>query len=644
MEVHSYIKSIISPELRKSVVNRGVIKPGDQLQAQIIDIKANGRVLVDFGKFRSFAEVTFPVVRGAVIDVKVIDIGEQIKLKVIDPELKNLPGSDDGSGKSGAISQDDLTKLRSHLKHIIDSLAAVSDRHKSPLNLKNTLESIHAHLRPLIISGDRDQLAADIKSYLDTSGIFFEKKLEESVFKTLLSAGDLTSDKLKEMAVIHQTVVQNFTSKLQLLKNYFDTLDSSLKTGGLKGLASLKNAVADLLADTGSLLSGAGEKPARMNLSNIAELLLTFKSQAESAGLLKSTESLISGLTSYLNDSRAGLQKDLAALLGNLSSEDLRGDPVVKQTLADGLKAFLNDQPKENKAAAAHIPEKVQDTLNKLFADAGTLKESLLPKQFDFLPQTAVDSLNGLKSYFEFFDLVKTIEKLLAELRTLTDRIPKIDATEMTRLIAQALENPEGQTADKLGNAARLQQLLNQDLKPNLVMLKTHLGQSEEMAKWVDRKTLEQIKTTVDKLISDIVGQQTDAANKQGRPDLTQVFSFSLPLEETRQNARLKIYYPKKNKDTSKEGFRISVLLNMDRLGEIRTDLHLFERDLSITFFVQDIQNKIRFENSFQEILQELLPYFDHLSVKAVVSEKKIEEFDNEDHQISSDGMLDVKV
>ena len=412
MEVPSYIKSIISPELRRSVVNRGVIKPGDQLQAQIVDIKANGKVLVDFGKFRSFAEVTFPVARGAVIEVKVIDIGEQIKLKVIDPALKSLPGADDRSGKSGVLSQEDLTKLRSQLKHILDNLAAVSDRHKSPVNLKNTLESIHAHLRPLIISGNREQLAADIKSYLDTSGIFFEKKLEGAVFKALLGAADLTPGKLKEM----------------------------------------------------------------------------------------------------------------------------------------------------------------------------------------------------------------------------------------TRIIAQALENRAGQTTDKLGEAARLQHLLSQDLKPNLFMLKAHLDKNEEIAKWVDQKTLEQIKTTVDKLISDIVGQQTDAANKQGRADLTQVFSFSIPLEETRQNARLKIYYPKKKKDASKEGFRIAVLLDMDRLGEIRTDLHLLEKDLSITFFVQDMQKKIWLENSFQEILQELLPYFDYLSVKAVVAEKKIEEFDGEDHQISSDGMLDVRV
>ena len=140
MKAPSYIKSIVSPELRKSVVNRGVIKPGYQLKAQIIDIKPNGRVLVDFGKFRSFAEVTFPVARGAVIDVKVSDIGEQIKLKVIDPELKNLQGSDNKSGKPEPLYLEDIAKLRSHLKRIIDNLAAVSDSDKPTANIKTTLD------------------------------------------------------------------------------------------------------------------------------------------------------------------------------------------------------------------------------------------------------------------------------------------------------------------------------------------------------------------------------------------------------------------------------------------------------------------------------------------------------------------------
>lgn len=644
MKVTSYIKSIISPELRKSVVNRGVIKPGDQLKAQIIDIKANGRVLVDFGKFRSFAEVAFPVAKGTVIEVKVIDIGEQIKLKVIDPELKNLQGTDDRSGKSSTISREDLIKLRSHLKQIIESLNAVSSRSVSTNHINTILESIRSNLKPLVISGSHQQLAADIKSYLDTSGVFFEKKIEDAVFKTLLGAGDLTLEKLSQLATQHRTAVDQFTSNLRVLKAYFDGLETSVKFVDPKGLESLKNVVADLLADTGNQPYTSGEKSTSLNLSNMADLLSLIKAQTEAGGTLNRTDSLLSTLTSFLNGARAVLEKDLAALLGKLTSAAPGGDQTAQQTLVDGLKSFLGDPTTGTQISGGSYPDKIRDILSNLFFEPGVSKESPLPKPFDFLPQTAGEALSGLKAYFELHDLMKAMERLLTDMRTLADRIPDIDARNMARLIAQVLENPDGASSEKSGLTDRLQQILNQDLKPNLFRLNALLERNDEITKWVDSKALEQMKTAVGKLINDIAGQQADAVSRQGRTDPTQVLAFSIPLEETRENARLKIYYPKKHKDASKEGLRISVLLDMDRLGEIRTDLHLLEKDLNITFFVQDMQKKIWIENNFNDILHELAPYFDYLSVKAVVSEKKIEDFISQDRQVSSDGMLDVRV
>ena len=644
MKVTSYIKSIISPELRKSVVNRGVIKPGDQLKAQIIDRKDNGKVLVDFGKFRSFAEVAFPVAKGTVIEVKVIDIGEQIKLKVIDPELKNLQGTDGRSGKPTTISREDLVKLRSHLKHIIESLSAVSSRSVSKDHINSILESIRSDLKPLVISGGHQQLAADIKSYLDTSGIFFEKKIEDAIFKTLLGAGDLTLDKLSQMTSQHRTVVGQFTSNLQALKAYFDAIETSAKSLDPRGLESLKNAVADLLADTGNLPFTSGEKSTSPSLSNMAELLSFFKAQAETGGILNRTDNLLSTLTSFLNDARSVLEKDLAALLGKLAPGTQGGDQTAQQTLVEGIKSFLGGPTAGTQTSGASYPDNIRDILSSLFSEPGAYKESAVPKPFDFLPQTAVEALSGLKSYYELHDLMKVMERLLSGMRALADRIPDIDAREMARLIAQVLESTDGAPSEKSGLTDRLQQLMNQDLKPNLFMLKALLEKNDEITKWVDPKALEHMKTAVGKLISDITGQQADAVNRQGRTDLTQVLTFSIPLEETRENARLKIYYPKKHKDASKEGLRISVLLDMDRLGEIRTDLHLLEKDLSITFFVQDVQKKISLENNFHDILHELKPDFDYLSVKAVVSEKKIEEFSSQDRKVSSDGMLDVRV
>ena len=89
-----------------------------------------------------------------------------------------------------------------------------------------------------------------------------------------------------------------------------------------------------------------------------------------------------------------------------------------------------------------------------------------------------------------------------------------------------------------------------------------------------------------------IDSQQKLALKKQVLPDPFQVMTFLLPLEEKDQNARIKFYYPKKHKDAAKNEFKVSLLLNMDRLGEIRTDLAQRGKELGITFFGKDESHK----------------------------------------------------
>ena len=109
----------------------------------------------------------------------------------------------------------------------------------------------------------------------------------------------------------------------------------------------------------------------------------------------------------------------------------------------------------------------------------------------------------------------------------------------------------------------------------------------------------------VDGLLADIINQQGRAVSQLDSAEPFQVFTYALPLEEENQAAKLKIYYPKKQKTGSKNGFQISLLLNMDRLGELRTDFYLLEKDLTVTFFVKDPSAKTKIQEN-QLDLQEL--------------------------------------
>jgi hypothetical protein len=82
----------------------------------------------------------------------------------------------------------------------------------------------------------------------------------------------------------------------------------------------------------------------------------------------------------------------------------------------------------------------------------------------------------------------------------------------------------------------------------------------------------------------------------------------------------------------------------MDRLGDLRTDFLLFDDDLTITFFVQNdsIRNKI--QQNLPELQKCLDGTFNQILMKAVVSEKKISDFDRDHFQPAGDRQVDLRV
>ena len=197
----------------------------------------------------------------------------------------------------------------------------------------------------------------------------------------------------------------------------------------------------------------------------------------------------------------------------------------------------------------------------------------------------------------------------------------------MADLIVELAHPPDAKGFQELIRDPRIRTIMGGDLKPILLMLKAYLDMPDVKARIPDAKALAQFKGTLDMLLSDIHNQQSRAVHKHDLADPYQVFSFTLPLKENEEKARLKLYCPKKKSGGSKAGFKISLLLELSRIGEIRTDFSLLQKDLSITFFVKDNASKTLFENHYKEIRETLNSMFNYLVLKTVVSEKKIAEF-----------------
>jgi hypothetical protein len=146
-------------------------------------------------------------------------------------------------------------------------------------------------------------------------------------------------------------------------------------------------------------------------------------------------------------------------------------------------------------------------------------------------------------------------------------------------------------------------------------------------------------------LISNIAGQQSRAVDSQAQQNPVVVFSFNLPIKGE-EDAQLKVFYNRGRKKDDAQEFKLSLLLDMDNLGTVRTDLSHWEENLTVTFFVKNYEIKDYIEENLHEVREPLESEFKALTFKVIVSEEDIAAFDAEPAvpEIISDKAVDVKV
>jgi hypothetical protein len=260
------------------------------------------------------------------------------------------------------------------------------------------------------------------------------------------------------------------------------------------------------------------------------------------------------------------------------------------------------------------------------------------------IPQSMFNVLASLNAHFEPFELKEIIAELLPRLKSFIDNSGIFFEKALERIITQVLVEKDGGSTRYLADQTEVKAVFNRDLKPNLLLLQQFAEDNTTLQKIFDPKTLANLKSTIDTLLGDITQQQGRAVNQLDSADPFQVFTYSLPSKEGAQQAKLKIYYEKKQKSGSQKRFQISLFLSMDQLGDIRTDFLLVENDLSITFFVTEPSTKVTIQENYSKIQKLLSSLFDQIQLKVKVSEKKVRDFDRPEVETASDKRVDIRI
>ncbi|MGD9133843.1 MAG: hypothetical protein PVF78_09370 [Desulfobacterales bacterium] len=282
--------------------------------------------------------------------------------------------------------------------------------------------------------------------------------------------------------------------------------------------------------------------------------------------------------------------------------------------------------------------ERIQSDIRQAVRHISKLPDGQMP------PEHITRALTTLDAHFESIALNRNMEKWIPLLKSRLEDNGLFFEKKVADTIRLLADRSASDLTTELVRSPEIKKILTQDLKPALLMLREYLETPDSISKFLDRKSLSSFKGTLDMLLADIVNQQSRATHKHELPDPYQVFSFMLPLKENQKKAQLKLYCPKKKQNGSRAGFKISLLLDMDRIGEVRTDFFLMKNDLSITFFVKDDVSQKHFEKHFDEIRQSLNSLFDYLVLKTVVSEKKINDFHHEDLDPGGERQINLRI
>jgi hypothetical protein len=284
------------------------------------------------------------------------------------------------------------------------------------------------------------------------------------------------------------------------------------------------------------------------------------------------------------------------------------------------------------------------ESFNKILTDVKPILNQLsAPQGSPKMQMSILNVLAALNTHFESFDLNKIAAEIVPRLKGYIENSGLFFEKVLESIIVKSSEdNAEPESARH--TTLDLQTLAPRDLKANLLMLINSVENEPYLSKILDSRSLATLRNAVDALLTNIEQQQGRAVKKLDTAEAFQAFNFVLPLKDANQAAGLKVYYQKKSKTGRKKGVQISLLLSMDRLGDLRTDFYLLEKDLTVTFFVKDRPTKTRLQEHCFELQELLTPFFDQVLLRAIVSQKKIKDFDHEDIQMAGDRRIDLRI
>lgn len=304
--------------------------PGEPLQGRVTGFQINGRHLVDFGKFKTFTKIDIPVRQGQIIPLVVSKSESGIALTVVGSPLSSHaenrlvssaetvltsqnhassarratlsgPAASAGAtpsagkilaashprGKTQPPTAGEMVLMRAQVQRILERGVQPVEGGSLRLSetMQKTLSNLQQALIPAATTGDIVALVDRIKAFVEHSGLYFEKHLEQAIHSLRERQPSLPISELSRDPEIRELMVKDLKPNLLILKRFLDALQPDLKSSDRHMLEALRGVVERAVANIEQQQIMATEKPVDPSLLQAFSHLLVLLDTPRNARL-----------------------------------------------------------------------------------------------------------------------------------------------------------------------------------------------------------------------------------------------------------------------------------------------------------------------------------------------------------------------
>lgn len=221
MDISSIIKAVLISDAEDSGKTPAKLMPGDTLNAKVIEVKGDGRAVVDLGRWRAAAHINFPVKAGQNLQLQVVDNGSVLHLRA------NFPQSSAGTSLpvpqadfSNLLASQDQDRWGQIVQRLTSDPAALVLKNPLPKNVQDALMQIQSVFEKLNAEQSPHQIARWLKNAVEDRGILFEKRMADLTLEEKQIADPAQG---RNLALPRSRILISGDTKSQLilLKNYF---------------------------------------------------------------------------------------------------------------------------------------------------------------------------------------------------------------------------------------------------------------------------------------------------------------------------------------------------------------------------------------------------------------------------------------